>query len=185
MKQQEGEVWCQRHLTDQKVYRLLEKVDVDLAEEARLEGCAHCGGRLDRGDYARKPRGGPQWDKRLSFCCAREGCRRRRTPASVRFFGRRVYVGMVVVLVSAMHHGLSADRVRRLGEGLGIDRRTLVRWRAWWLEEFVRSRGWKVIRAHLVAPVCEQTLPWSLCVRFGVERRQGLLALLGCLARAG
>jgi hypothetical protein len=185
VRQQKVEVWCRRHLTDEELYQLLEKVDADLAQETREQGCPKCGGRLHRGDYARKPRGGPQWDKRLSFCCGQEGCRRRRTPVSVRFFGRRVYVGLVVVLVSAMNHGLRADRVRRLREWLGIDRRTLVRWRAWWLEAFVRSKGWKVIRARLLPPVCEGRLPWSLCVRFGVQHRDRLLDLLGFLARAG
>jgi hypothetical protein len=131
------------------------------------------------------PGGGPTWDRRLSFCCAQEGCRRRRTPVSVRFLGRRVYVGLVVVLVSAMHHGVSADRVQRLREKLGIDRRTLVRWRQWWLERFVRSVFWKGARAHLVPPVCERTLPWSLGLRFGIRRRDRLLDMLRFLAAAG
>ena len=185
MKQQEGEAWCQKHLTDRKVYQLLERVDQELAEEARAGGCPHCGGRLHRGDYPRKPRGGPPWDKRRSFCCAQEGCRRRQTPVSVRFLGRRVYAGLVVVLISAMHHGLSGERVQRLREQLGIDRRTLVRWRQWWLEDFVGSVFWKGARAGLLPAVCQKTLPWSLCVRFGVERRDRLLDLLRFLAGAG
>ena len=65
----------------------------------------------------------------LSDRPAEEGCRRRHTPPSVRFLGRRVYVGLVVVLVSAMRHGLTAPRVQRLREQLGIDRQTLERWR--------------------------------------------------------
>ena len=105
----------------------------DLTEEARLKGCLLCGGKLHRSDYDRKPRGGPQWEVRFSFCCAQEGCRRRHTPPSVRFMGRRVYAGLVVVLVSAMIHGLKPERVQCLREALGIDRRTLERWRQWWL----------------------------------------------------
>ena len=83
-----------------------------------------------RGD--RKPRGGPPWEVRFSFCCAKEGCRRRHTPGSVRFLGRRVYAGLIVVLVSAMLHGLNPERVQRLRKVLGIDWRTLGRWRQWW-----------------------------------------------------
>src|ERR1700726_3419348 len=59
-----------------------------------------------RGHINRKPRGGPQWDRRYSFCCAEEDCRRRLTPESVRFLGRRVYAGLVVVLMATMIHGL-------------------------------------------------------------------------------
>jgi len=123
-----SESWCQNQPPDQQLHQLLEKVDLDLAEQAHQQGCLFCGGKLHRADYDRKPRGGPEWDYRYSFCCAREGCRRRRTPESVRFMGRRVYAGLVVVLVSARVHGLKPERVARLREALGIERRTLERW---------------------------------------------------------
>jgi hypothetical protein len=87
------------------------------------------------------------------LCCAREGCRRRHTPASVRFMGRRVYAGLVVVLESAMLHGLNPERVQRLREVLGIDRRTLERWRQWWLVLFVESSFWREARARVYAAV--------------------------------
>ncbi len=126
-----GESWCEKHLADQELFQLLEKVDADLVVEARSKGCLLCGGKLHRSDYDRKPRGGPQWELRFSLCCAKEGCRRRHTPPSVRFMGRRVYAGLVVVLVSAMIHGLKPERMKLLREALGIDRRTLERWRQW------------------------------------------------------
>jgi hypothetical protein len=176
------ENWCQNHLADQHVYQLLEKVDADLTEEARLKGCVLCGGALHRGDYDRKPRGGPQWETRFSLCCAREGCRRRHTPPSVRFMGRRVYAGLVVVLVSAMIHGLKPERVQRLRELLGIDRRTLERWRQWWLDRFAQSSFWREARARFMPPLCQKTLPLSLCASFEIERRDRLLDLLRFLA---
>ncbi len=37
------------------------------------------------------------------------------------FLGRRVYVGLIVVLVSALGHGLTPGRMRVLRESLGID----------------------------------------------------------------
>jgi len=177
-----GESWCQNHLADQQVYQLLEKVDADLTEEARSKGCLFCGGKLHRSDYDRKPRGGPQWAERFSLCCAQEGCRRRHTPPSVRFLGRRVYAGLVVVMVSAMIHGLKPERVQRLREALGIDRRTLERWRQWWLITFVESSFWREARGRFLPPLCLQTMPWSLCVSFAVERRDRLLELLKFLA---
>ena len=50
---------------------------------------------------------------RLSFCSARDGCRKRATPPSVRFLGRKVFLGAVVVLVAAMRHRASPRHVRR------------------------------------------------------------------------
>jgi hypothetical protein len=178
-----GESWGQKHLADQELFHLLEKVDEDLLEKARRQGCLLCGGTLHRGDYDRKPRGGPQWDTRFSLCCAREGCRKRHTPPSVRFLGRRVYAGLVVVLVSAMCHGLKPQRVQCLREALGIDRRTLERWREWWLGNFVQSSFWRQARARFMPPLCLTTMPLSLCLSFEVEeRRDRLLDLLQFLS---
>jgi hypothetical protein len=174
--------WCQNHLADQKLCYLLEKIDTETAEATRGKGCPHCGGKLHLADYERKPRGGPGWDRRHSFCCAAEGCRRRRTPPSVRFLGRRVYAGFVVVLMSAMVHGLKPERVRSIQEKLGIDRRTLERWRGWWLSGFVEGSFWKAARVRFMPILCERTLPWSLGLRFRIESVGGLAKLLGFLA---
>ncbi len=71
-------------------------VDEDLAEETRKQGCS-CGGRLHCANYPRKPRGAglklTEFQRlRVSFCCDRDGCRKRATPRSVRFLGRKVYL---------------------------------------------------------------------------------------------
>jgi hypothetical protein len=96
--------------------------------------------------------------------------------------GRRVYAGLVVVLVSAMIHGLKPERVELLREAVGIDRRTLQRWRQWWLVLFVESSFWREARARFMPPLCPKTMPLSLCVCFGIERRDRLLELLKFLA---
>ena len=101
---------------------------------------------------------------------------------SVRFLGRKVYVGIVVVLVSAMDHGLKPERVQVLRESLGIDRRTLQHWRQWWLDNFVQSPFWQVARARFASPLCLRTLPWSLLQAFGMERRDRLLELMKFLS---
>ena len=95
-------------------------VDEDLAEETRKKGCA-CGGRLHCANYPRKPRGAGLeltefQSQRLSFCCDRDGCRKRATPPSVRFLGRKVYLAAIVILVSAMRQGPTPRRVRELSE---------------------------------------------------------------------
>jgi hypothetical protein len=160
-------------LSDSRFFSTLTQFDQDLAAGVRAAGCG-CGGRLDSARYPRKPRGGPadlgaEYGWRLSFCCAEEGCRRRVTPESVRYLGRRVYLGVVVVLVSAMEHGLSVRRVAELNEHLGIGLRTLRRWRQWWRRAFVESRLWRGERGRFMPPVEARALPYSLLARFGGE----------------
>lgn len=185
MKTPNKENWCQCYLADQNLFQFLEKCDSDLAESCRQAGCLHCAGKLHRADYKRKPRGGPDMPEesyRDSFCCAQDGCRKRHTPPSLRFLGRRVYWGVTVVLVSAMRHGLKAERVQALRESLKIDRRTLERWRKWWLETFVQSRFWKAARSQFMPLLCESNLPLSLCEAFQIDCRDKLLNLLRFLS---
>jgi hypothetical protein len=118
-------------------------IDQDLAETTRKEGCP-CGGRLHCANYLRKPRGTPvqlpePHRVRLSFCCDRDGCRKRVTPPSVRFLGPKVYLGAVIILISAMRQGPTPRRVRELSRRFGADRRTIARWQAFWREHFPRS----------------------------------------------
>lgn len=187
MNKQNGENFLSDERSRSALWPVLTKVDADLAAQTGAQGCPHCGGVLHRADYPRKVRGVATEARRHSFCCAREGCRRRETPGSVRFLGRRIYAGFIVVLLTALRHGLAAERVRVLQEQLGVDRRTLERWRRWWLEQFAPSRFWRVApvcvlgtgrRARLVPPVDEATLPWSLWARFTGNWDDPLLGLL-------
>lgn len=179
MKTQKEENVCQYHLADPQLRLFQEKVDSELAEQCRNGGCLHCKGKLHSAAYDRKPRGGPaHWDKRASLCCAREGCRKRHTPPSVRFLGRKVYVGTVVILLSAMRQGINAGASRILSEKLGVDKRTLERWKAWWSETFVQSSFWKTTRSRFMPLLCEKTVPHSLCLAFDIDRRDRLLDLL-------
>lgn len=186
MKNANKENFGQCDLAHPSLHQFLEKVDFDLSEKVRLGGCLVCLlGRLHSAKYKRKPRsGGKQCEElyRHSFCCDQEGCRKRHTPPSVRFLGRRVYYGVVVVLVSAAHHGLTPERMRVLREALGIDRRTLERWRQWWLETFVQSSFWKMARARFMPRIDEQSLPLSLGQAFGLDRPGQLLELLKLLS---
>jgi hypothetical protein len=71
-----------------------------------------------------------------------------------------------MVLVSTMRLGPTAQRVARLGELFWVDRRTVKRWRRWWLEAFVVTPFWRAERARLLPPVAEAELPKSLLERF-------------------
>ena len=160
-------------LADIKFYAILLRIDADLAEQARSPGF-ECGGRLDVADYPRKPRGGPNdldpaYAKRFSFCCAREGCRSRTTPPSVRFLGRRVYLAAIVVLVTAMRHGVTPQRANELTALFGVSRRTLARWCQWWTETFTTLPFWRAARGRLRDEVDLARLPASLIECFGVE----------------
>jgi hypothetical protein len=172
-------------LRDGRLRKLLEHGDEDLALVCREGGCGLCGGALHSAKYERKPRG-PEgveaWDRRHSFCCEEEGCRKRHTPPSLRFLGRRVYVSVVVVLVAAMVHGVKPHRVERLRQVLGIDARTLERWRRWWLETLVRTDFWKGAKGRFMPPVDPRRLPLSLVETFGAQDREGLVKLLEFLA---
>jgi len=134
--------------------------------------------------YPRKPRGGPEdlgpdYAWRLSFCCAQDGCRRRTTPPSVRYLGRRVYLGAVVVLVTALQAGMTPARAQRLHAWLGVSVRTLQRWRTWWRTTFVTTAFWRAVQGRFLPPVPVDTLPASLCARFhGPDERAQLVRLL-------
>ena len=109
---------------------------------------------------------GWEWQRRLSLCCAEEGCRKRATPPSVRFLGRRVYMAAIVVLASVLYGGFSEERARQAQASLGVPRRTLARWVAWWREQFVDSRVWRAGRDRFMPPVVLSGLPATLLERF-------------------
>jgi len=102
----------------------------------------------------------------LSFCCDRDGCRKRVTPPSVRFLGPKVYLGVVVILISALRQGPSPRRVRELSARFGADRRTVARWQVFWRERFPQTPFWKIARARLVPIVEIVSLPYSLVDAF-------------------
>jgi hypothetical protein len=174
-------------LADATLFDALLAIDHDLASTAQAGGCLICGGRLDHGDYPRKPRGGPVtlgpgYDRRCSFCC--DACRKRLTPVSVRFLGRKVYLGVVVLLATVLRHGPTPMRVARLRDHLGVSRDTLARWHRWWRDAFVHTAFWKAARARFAPSIDEAALPGSLLARFSGEGHtpiQMLLRFLGPL----
>lgn len=170
-------------LANAKFHEQLLAFDRDLAAQARAAGCPDCAGVLHSANYRRKPRGRPmalgeEHDRRFSFCCAVDGCRDRTTPASVRFLGRKVYLATVVTLVSAMSQGPTERRLGTLAKALGIDRRTVARWREWWLSTFTASPFWTTASAAFMPPADLSCLPASLLDRFAGGAEERLLALL-------
>jgi hypothetical protein len=121
---------------------------------------------------------GPEHDRRFSFCCAVDGCRSRATPPSLRFLGRKVYLAAIVALVAIMRHGVTTSRMGRLSQVIGVDRRTIERWRAWWREGFTATPFWQAARACFMPPIDPERLPASLLERFSGDDSDRLVALL-------
>ena len=170
-------------LADAKFHEQLLVFDRDLAASARTARCWLCGGTLHSASFGRKPRGGPPglgqaYAERFSFCCAVDGCRKRTTPPSLRFLGRKVYLATVVTLISAMLLGTTPSRLARLSVVPGLDRRTLARWRAWWRYTFSDGSFAAVARAAVATPIDIAALPVSLLDRFAGDLEQRLLSLL-------
>ena len=172
-----------------KIFRWLVKIDEGTSRLVAAAGCQFCGGPLHRGDYPRKPRGGllavagEVFTKRVSLCCGWEGCRRRSTPPSVIFLGRRVYVGAAVVL--AVMVAETAERAREVRRRTGVPPRTVRRWRGWWQKKFPRSRLYRAESARFMPPLERTRLPGSLIERFervGRCAEEVLVRVLGFIA---
>jgi hypothetical protein len=154
-------------IPDINFFHLLDAEDARVAAAVKATGCPHCGGRLDRADYPRKPRGGEMgaggeaFERRRSLCCSRGGCRRRKTPPSLVFLGRRVYLAMTVVM-SAWR---AATTTRRSPPA-----RTVRRWRAWFAE--LRDTDWWVEAGGRLWPAVEPTevLPAAIIERLWAGR---------------
>lgn len=177
-------VWVEAVLREVAFFSLLLEADRQMVEACQALGCPHCGGRLDRSDYPRKPRGEPEgvpadFSVRFSLCCSADGCRRRLTPASVRFLARRVYVGVAVLLVAAAMQGPSPARVKRLSQSFGMAPRTARRWLEWWQTGFAGSAFFKSLRGLMCCQVSAEQLPGTLldAVRQQRPRETALKAL--------
>lgn len=180
---------CHELLRSSRFFTALLELDREIAQEARTKKCRHCGGRLDSAPYPRKPRGGPQslgpeYRMRFSFSCRTDGCRKRATPPSVRYLGPRIYFGAVVVLVSALVHGLTEKRLAELREQISptLSARTIRRWCAWWRTTFVKSAFFRAVRGRYVPAIDQAGLPASLLERFSGSDREKLISALEFLS---
>jgi len=165
-----------------RFFGLLQEIDLDECRRVQALGCPDCAGPLDRNDHARKPRGLPfqHFDsnpRRLNLCCRH--CRAHNMPESVVYLGRRVYVGVVLVLASILVSGLTPRRLARVQAELGVSAQTVRRWRQWWQTGFVESRLWAQWRGSILPALDVLDLPNDLVGRF--IRRQGVSRLLALL----
>jgi hypothetical protein len=105
-------------------------IDFETAQKVKALGCPECKSTLHNSNFTRKFRGleivtPPQFEVRFSFCCSSDGCRRRLTPPSVRFTRNKVYLGMVILLISS---GITTF----LDQTLKVSPQTRRRWMKFW-----------------------------------------------------
>jgi hypothetical protein len=101
---------------------------------------------------------------------------------SLRFLGRKVYLGAVVVLVSALRQGANPTRVRVLHDLFGVGERTLRRWRQWWQVNFAEGSFWKRAQGRLMPVPTASELPHALAERFGPQTIEVVCRLLRFLS---
>lgn len=151
-------------------FAALAQIDEKIVDQVAAGRCPVCGGPLHRSDFARKPRGaliaaaGEAFVTRFSLCCGRDGCRKRATPPSLRFLGRRVYLGAVVILASVLAQALTTAKA--LQQATGVPARTSRRWLSWWRGAFLHTDVFVILRARLIGVVVEE-VPASLVTRLG------------------
>lgn len=167
------------------LYEVLHRIDLELAERTKAVGCPSCGDPLDYGRWRRKPRGCDLPDPlkvRHGLCCRREGCRRRTTPPSTLFDGRRVYWSAVIfVAVLVRQRRLEGRSARALQQRFGVTHRTLLRWIEWFETALAQTRCWRTLRGLVPASVSDRELPSSLLAALEGAHGAGIGALVACL----
>lgn len=174
-------------------HAVLLELDRRALDRVRAAGCLGCQGPLYAAHYARKARGlseeaaaAGRYGVRLSLCCGREGCRKRATPPSVRFDGRRVYAAIAVLVLSLR----ASERAERQVATALVQAApapswpTRSRWRSWWRSGLLQTPWMSVLRGHFDRPVDAERSPASLLSMFGggiAAQCRGLLVALSPL----
>jgi hypothetical protein len=174
-------------LSNATFHLFLNKIDQELTEEIRKKGCP-CGGKLHRSNYPRSPVGLPstlrdQYQERLSLCC--DTCRKRITPPSVRFFGRRWFPAPFFVLICALTLGINERRLEQVKRHLGIkvSESTWKRWRRWWREVFQVTKFWQQVKGLIPSLLgTQRAFPRDLLTAFKGKFTEKLCLLLRFLA---
>jgi hypothetical protein len=96
--------------------------------------------------------------------------------------GRLVYWGCVILVVMTLRQdradGVSANKLRRL---LGVTRKTLNRWTAYFRDVFPRSAQWQRLRGRVSSWVRDNELPGALLRFFLLNRESPEKGLIACL----
>jgi hypothetical protein len=69
-----------------------------------------------------------------------------------------------------------------LTQAIGVDRRTVARWRGWWRDAFTTTPFWQIARAAFMPPIDAKQLPVAIIERFTGSAAERMIALLRFLA---
>ncbi|MCX6129487.1 MAG: hypothetical protein NTX25_10550 [Proteobacteria bacterium] len=140
-------------LDDSSFFQILQSYDVDICKALQANDCSHCGGKLDASHYQRKLRG-IEWaelteecSRRYSLCCRDEGCRKRSTPLSLRFAGRKVYCSLLIMLFTLLKERGDGKAQRRLQKDFGLSAMTARRWTRLFQSALAASHWARAMRA--------------------------------------
>jgi hypothetical protein len=174
-----------KFLSDARFHLLLKSIDQELADTLQQQNCPRCGKTLHHADYPRSPFGIPPcfreyYDERLSYCCG--NCRKRHTPPSVRFFGRRWFPMPFLILISALQSGINDWRLSQVKRyfGVSISESTWKRWRRWWRDTFPGTGFWVQAKGHCFPS--GGPLPRALISLFQGNLEQKMIPLLKFLS---
>ncbi len=172
-------------LSEKSFHSHLYEIDLKLATEGKSGRCPVCGGQLNWANFSRKPRGVSGtvrafYMKRFALCCACDGCRKRVTPFSMRFLGRKQHVSPVLVVYSAMLQRVRGGRLRKLAARLGVSTELAEHWKTWW-SALRRTAFWIRVRGVLPATFKQNDLPRGLLLVFKGSAREQLTSLLRLL----
>ncbi len=169
-------------------HSLIIKIDLEMAAIVMDKGCEHCGGKLHQANYPRSPAGMPaefrdHYNQRISFCCS--NCRKRSTPPSVRFFGRRWFPAPILILISILQCGINERRLAQIKRhfGITVSESTWKRWRRWWRESFEATKFWQQEKG--ITPMITETnqsIPRALFNVFKGNFTERILFLLQFLS---
>jgi len=80
---------------------------------------------------------------------------------------------------------LEGSRAAAMSNELGVARRTLERWCAWWRGGFLKSDLWTILKSRFVPPLDAQEMPRSLFDRILVAGEDRVVAMLRLVAPWG
>jgi hypothetical protein len=101
---------------------------------------------------------------------------------SVRFLGRRVYLGLTVVLTSV--RSVTNALTETVADEVGVPISTLKRWRQWWKNHFPLTPLWQTECAQFALRITNDLFPANLFNDFkqrAVNTSKALLDLLSFL----
>lgn len=175
---------CKNLLSNSSFLSHLAEHDKEEADRLKGKSCSCCQeGVLHSASYPRKPRGlgFPLTllnTRRISFCCSE--CRKRTTPPSLQFFGRKIYSSLIIILALLLRSRDPRETLSRIRGILGVSERTIERWRGWLLT-LLEIPEWKVMRQRLSPTFSLQKFPSSLLVEFQAEGRDHMDALFNMM----